>query len=67
LPNLGDDVVLETAFDMTFQPGTKAGQRNTIRIDTPGIYLIRIESRQTQSDHEHFAAVDLVVEGAKSP
>jgi hypothetical protein len=67
LPDLSGDLVLETAFDMTFQPGTKAGQRNTIRIDHPGVYLVRVESRQTQSDHEHFAAVDLVVEGAKIP
>jgi hypothetical protein len=63
LPELKDDVVLEAAFDMDFKPGGKAGQRNTLRIDTPGVYLIRVESRQTQSDHEHFAAIDLVVEG----
>lgn len=63
LPELGDDVVLETAFDMDFQPGGKAGGRQTIRIDRPGAYLVRVETRQTQSDHEHFAAVDLVIEG----
>ena len=54
--------MLETAFDMDFKPGAKAGQRNTLRIDTPGVYLIRVETRETQSDHEHFAAIDLVVE-----
>lgn len=63
LPVLGDDAVLETAFDMDFQPGGKAGGRQTIRIDRPGVYLVRVETRQTQSDHEHFAAIDLVVEG----
>jgi hypothetical protein len=63
LPELKDDVVLEAAFDMDFKPGGKAGQRNTLRIDTPGVYLVRVESRQTQSDHEHFAAIDLVIEG----
>ncbi len=62
LPDLTDDVVLESAFDMDFKPGAKAGQRNTIRIANPGVYLVRIESRQTQSDHEHFSAIDLVVE-----
>jgi hypothetical protein len=62
LPTLGDDVVLETAFDMDFQPGGKAGGRQTIRIDEPGVYLIRVETRQTRSDHEHFSAIDLVVE-----
>ncbi len=63
LPDLKGDVVLETAFDMDFKPGGKAGQRSTFKIDTPGVYLIRVETRNTQSDHEHFAAVDLVVSG----
>src|SRR5271170_4217221 len=61
LPDLKGDVVIETAFDMDFKPGGKAGQRSTVKIDTPGVYLIRIESRNTQSDHEHFAAVDVVI------
>ena len=66
-PDLGveDIVVLEAAFEMDFKPGAKAGARNTLRIDKPGAYLVRVESRQTGSDHEHFAAVDLVVEGDK--
>jgi hypothetical protein len=63
LPELKDDVVLEAAFDMDFKPGGKAGQRQTLRINDPGVYLIRVESGKTQSDHEHFAAIDLVVEG----
>jgi hypothetical protein len=63
LPELTEDVVQESAFEMDFKPGAKAGQRNTIRIDRPGVYLVRVETRQTQSDHEHFSAVDLVVEG----
>jgi hypothetical protein len=62
LPDLRGDVVLETAFDMDFKPGTKAGARSTVKIDTPGVYLIRIETKQTQSDHEHFSAIDLVIE-----
>jgi hypothetical protein len=62
LPALGEDVVLESAFEMDFKPGKKAGARTKVKIDTPGVYLIRIESRQTGSDHEHFAAVDLVIE-----
>jgi hypothetical protein len=61
LPDLKGDVVLESAFDMDFKPGGKAGQRTTLKIDTAGVYLIRVESRNTQSDHEHFSAVDLVV------
>jgi hypothetical protein len=67
LPNLKDDVVIETAFDMDFKPGSKAGQRSTIKIDSPGVYLIRLETRNTQSDHEHFAAIDLVVGDVSKP
>jgi hypothetical protein len=63
LPELNENVVLETAFDMDFRPGGKAGQRNMLRLNEPGVYLIRVESGKTQSDHEHFAAIDLVVEG----
>jgi hypothetical protein len=63
LPDLRGDVVMETAFDMDFKPGAKAGARSMFRITTPGVYLVRVESRQTQSDHEHFAAIDLVIEG----
>jgi hypothetical protein len=63
VPAPDDDVLLEAAFDMDFKPGGKAGQRNTLRINAPGVYLVRVESRNTQSDHEHFAAIDLVVAG----
>ena len=65
LPAIDDDVVLESAFDIDMKPGAKAGQRTTLRIDKPGVYLIRIETKQTNSDHEHFAAIDLVVGGEK--
>jgi hypothetical protein len=61
LPALDDHVVLESAFDMDLKPGGKAGQRQALRIDAPGVYLVRVESRNTQSDHEHFAAIDLVI------
>jgi hypothetical protein len=64
MPSLTDEknIVIETAFEMDFKPGAKAGARTTFKIDTPGAYLVRIETKQTQSDHEHFSAIDLVVE-----
>jgi hypothetical protein len=65
MPDMTGDVVLESAFEMDFKPGAKAGQRSTLRIDHPGVYLIRVETRQTKSDHEHFSAIDLVIEGEK--
>ena len=64
-PDLSGDVVVESAFEMDFKPGAKAGLRNTMRIDKPGVYLVRVETRQTNSDHEHFSAIDLVVEADK--
>jgi hypothetical protein len=67
IPDLKEDVVLESAFDMDFKPGGKAGQRTTLKIDAPGAYLVRVESRNTHSDHEHFAAIDLVVTNEKTP
>ena len=67
LPDVKGDVVMETAFDVDLKPGAKAGQRSTVKIDTPGVYLIRIETKNTQSDHEHFAAIDLVVGEAPKP
>ena len=67
IPDLKGDVVLESAFEMDFKPGGKAGQRSKIRIDQPGVYLVRVETRNTHSDHEHFAAIDLVVKGEPAP
>jgi hypothetical protein len=67
VPDVKGDVVLESAFDMDFRPGGKAGQRTTMKISEPGVYLIRVETRNTQSDHEHFAAIDLVVTRDERP
>lgn len=62
LPVVGEDVEMETAYRMDFKPGGKSGARCKIKIDKPGVYLVRVETRDTQSDHEHFAAIDLVIE-----
>jgi hypothetical protein len=61
LPDLKGAVIVESAFEMDFKPGGKAGQRSTVKFDTPGAYLVRVETRNTQSDHEHFSAVEVVV------
>jgi hypothetical protein len=37
------------------------GARLNVRIDEPGIYLVRVDTQNTQSDHEHFSAIDLEV------
>jgi len=62
-PPIGDDAVLRGRFVMDFKPSTgKVGVRQQLRIDKPGAYLVRAESEHSASDHEHFAAVDVVVE-----
>jgi hypothetical protein len=61
IPDLTGEVVLESAFEIDMKPGGKAGQRTTFRISEPGAYLVRVETRNTHSDHEHFAAIDLIV------
>ncbi len=65
LPDPNGDFVVESAFEMDFKPGAKAGQKHTVRIIEPGVYLVRVESRQTNSDHEHFSAIDLVIEAER--
>ena len=65
LPKINDDVIVETGFEMDFKPGARSKARTTVKIDKPGVYMVRVESIQTGSDHEHFAAIDLVVEEAK--
>lgn len=55
--------LLEGTFTMDFKPVTgKVGLRQRVHIDKPGVYLVRVESQHSDSDHEHFAAIDLVVE-----
>ncbi len=47
---------------MNFKPRCKVGVRMPFRISRPGVYLVHVESLKTQSDHEHFSAIDLKVE-----
>lgn len=55
--------VIEGHFVMDFQPKTgKVGIRQRLTIKKKGTYLVRVESQNSDSDHEHFSAQDLVVE-----
>jgi hypothetical protein len=62
LPDLSKDVVTDGKFSLNFKPQGKVGARLAFTITKPGIYLLRVESVNTQSDHEHFAAIDLQIE-----
>lgn len=62
-PDPSKPAVLEGSFKMDFKPETgRVGLRQRLHIDQPGAYVVRIESEHSDSDHEHFAALDLVIE-----
>jgi hypothetical protein len=61
LPDLKASAVTEGKVTMNFKPKCRVGARFNVRIDEPGIYLVRVDTQNTQSDHEHFSAIDLEV------
>ena len=54
--------ITDGSFTMDFKPDGKVGLRQRLRIDTPGAYVVRVESEHSDSDHEHFAALDLIID-----
>lgn len=61
LPSL-DDCVVRGQFQMHFKPKCRVGARVALNIPNPGIYMLRVDTLNTASDHEHFAAIDVQVE-----
>jgi len=61
LPDLKSAAVTQGSVEMNFKPKCRVGVRFNVRIDEPGIYLVRVDTQNTQSDHEHFSAIDLEV------
>ena len=53
------EVVVEGAVNMNFKPDCRVGARLRFRISEPGNYRVRVDSLNTASDHEHFAAIDI--------
>jgi hypothetical protein len=62
LPELGEGVVTQGTFVQNFRPKTRVGARVAFTVRQPGIYLLRVDTHHTDSDHEHFSAIDLRVE-----
>jgi hypothetical protein len=60
----GSAGVVDNSFTMDFKPHTVATGMIRFRITDPGTYLVRIQSENTYqiAGHEHFSAVDLVVQ-----
>jgi len=56
--------VVESEFTMDFLPDFATKGMLIFRVDQPGAYLVRMESKETLAGHghEHFSALDLVVE-----
>jgi hypothetical protein len=58
-----DNAITQGSFVMDFKPNTgKVGLRERFKVEKAGTYLVRVESDNSANDHEHFSAVDLVVE-----
>jgi hypothetical protein len=62
LPLLEEGVVTKGQIVMTFKPDCHVGARLKFQLPEPGLYSARIDTLNTQSDHEHFSAIDLVAE-----
>ncbi len=65
VPKLTRGVAAESALSMDFQPKDSTRGELSFTLDTPGAYLLRLETIGAAAggeDHEHFAALDIVVE-----
>jgi len=57
-----DTAVSEGSVSFSLKPKARIAGRNRLIINEPGTYLLRVESLNTQRDHEHFAAIDIQVQ-----
>ncbi len=62
VPDVAQGCVVEGEFKLTFKPKCRVGARVAFTAPPPGAYLLRVDSHNTSSDHEHFSAIDLQVE-----
>jgi hypothetical protein len=62
VPALTEGVVTQGLFRMNFKPKCRVGARVRFTLPEHGVYLLRVETLNTGSDHEHFSAIDLVAE-----
>lgn len=62
VPSLKQGVVTQGHFTFDLKPKARVGTRIRCSIEEPGAYLLRVETDETKSDHEHFSAIDLNVQ-----
>jgi hypothetical protein len=60
-PPVETNTVVSGSFELDFKFKGKLGVKQSLRIAEAGSYLLRVESSNSASDHEHFAAIDLVI------
>jgi hypothetical protein len=62
VPDLTKDVVTQGRFTLNFKPKCRVGARVQFMLKERGLYLLRVETLNTDSDHEHFSAIDVQAE-----
>jgi len=62
VPDLEEGVVTQGRFTLNYKPKCRVGARQAFTIKEPGSYLLRVQTENTDSDHEHFSAIDILVE-----
>jgi len=64
VPDLKKGTLTEGQFTMNFKPQCRVGAHVAFTVPEPGNYLLRVETLNTDSDHEHFSAIDVVADKA---
>lgn len=54
--------VFRGEFLLDFKYKGRVGLRQQFRVDRPGKYVLRVESVDSHSEHEHFSAIDVEVQ-----
>jgi hypothetical protein len=62
VPDLREGVVTQGRFTLNYKPKCRVGALQKFTIKEPGPYLLRVQTENTDSDHEHFSAIDILVE-----
>jgi hypothetical protein len=60
-PGPNEVPVVEGEFILDLDYKDRVGLRQQFRVDKPGLYLLRVETADSHSDHEHFSAVDVEI------
>jgi len=61
VPDRSRGTVTEGCFTLNLKPKARVGARVAFKVRKPGIYLLRVQTENTDSDHEHFSAIDLEI------